>query len=188
MERTFDLDISVAEIDPTKLARPEFADYGSKVYEAVKESGHWVAELKHDGWRCMAQCGDFVSMWTRHGRRIEDTPRKIREALTRLPAGTVLDGELIRGAYIDRYIVWDCLSTDGRDLRNCPLSERIMRLGEIITQDLNPHVVIVNRATTPRDKEMMWKCREQRDAEGVVYKRLSDTYPPEGGAVWLKVK
>lgn len=175
-------------MEPTKLARPQPANYGSKVYESIAQSSRWVAELKMDGWRIMAKCGDFVELWTRHGRRLEDAPHQVRTALAKLPQGAVLDGELVRGQYFDRLYVWDVLSDGVSDLRHRPYAERIMRLGQIVTKDVNPYVLTIERAVSQADKEMMWKCREVRGGEGVVYKRLDDAYPPDGGAVWLKVK
>ena len=178
----------MAVMEPTRLARPEPAEYGSKVYENITESSVWVAELKMDGWRIMAKCGDFVELWTRHGRRLEDAPREIRTALAKLPEGAVIDGELVRGQYFDRMYVWDVLHDGEKDLRGRPYSERIMRLGEIVGREVAPYILTVERAVTAKDKRMMWKCREVRGGEGVVYKRLADAYPPDGGAVWLKVK
>jgi bifunctional non-homologous end joining protein LigD len=56
--------------------------------------GGWIFELKHDGFRVLANSGTRVQVTSRWGRPRADAFPEIGAALARLP-DAVLDGELV---------------------------------------------------------------------------------------------
>ena len=119
----------------------------------------WQAEWKWDGARAqIVRRGDDVAVWTRGEELVNDAFPEITAAAAALPAGTVLDGELLAiGAgrllgfsslskRISRkrvtkkllaelpcgFVAYDLLEENGQDLRGLPLAarrERLERLG-----------------------------------------------------------
>src|SRR5215472_6293212 len=100
----------------------------------------WAFEAKFDGFRAAADtvCGQLIS---RNGNRMQ----RFKEVLDLLPAGVVLDGELVVlddagrplfnellfGHRRPTYVAFDLLIADGVDLRPLPLSDRKARLAKI---------------------------------------------------------
>src|SRR4051794_40868770 len=106
----------------------------------------WVLEPKWDGYRCVARVSrDGVALWTRHGTPLAPRVPAVASALAGLPAGTVLDGELVAlravadgrvaqdwdalralwgGAWAEevdlRMVCFDCLEDGGRRLDELP--------------------------------------------------------------------
>src|SRR3954451_18689156 len=120
---------------------------------AMPDGPGWVLEPKWDGWRALAHVtGEGARIFTRHGRGHHSRFPAVNAALSELPAGTVLDGELVcleplRGGRVrcrfDRlsglmiggprrfrdgltvtFVAFDVLAVDGADLRARPWRER----------------------------------------------------------------
>jgi DNA ligase-1 len=119
----------------------------------------WQAEWKWDGARAqIVRRGDDVAVWTRGEELVNDAFPEITAAASSLPAGTVLDGELLAvragrllgfsslSKRISRkrvtrkvlaeipcaFVAYDLLEENGQDLRSLPLAtrrERLERLG-----------------------------------------------------------
>jgi DNA ligase-1 len=119
----------------------------------------WQAEWKWDGARAqIVRRGDDVAVWTRGEELVNDAFPEITAAAAALPAGTVLDGELLAvragrllgfsslSKRISRkrvtkkllaeipcgFVAYDLLEENGQDLRGLPLAarrERLERLG-----------------------------------------------------------
>jgi DNA ligase-1 len=125
--------------------------------------GDWQAEWKWDGMRAqLVRRGDAVTLWSRGEEPVNEAFPEIVAAGSALPAGTVLDGELL--AVRDRrllgfaavskrsgrrrvtksvlseipclFVAYDVLEADGRDLRPQPLAARRGALERIV-----PHCV-----------------------------------------------
>jgi ATP-dependent DNA ligase len=63
---------------------------------ALPTGGEWVLEPKWDGWRALVHTtASGPRVFTRHGRSHHTRFPAVTAALTALPAGTVLDGELV---------------------------------------------------------------------------------------------
>ena len=115
----------------------------------------WLAEWKWDGMRAQLVCrGDGVAIWTRGEELVSEAFPELLAAASHLPAGTVLDGEIL--AIRDRqllgfqtlsrrigrrqvskklraevpcaFVAYDLLEAEGSDLRGLPLEARRARL------------------------------------------------------------
>jgi DNA ligase-1 len=122
--------------------------------------GGWMAEWKWDGMRAqLVRRGGELALWSRGEDLVNDAFPEIVAAAAALPAGTVLDGELLalRGgellgfAALSRrsgrrrvprrlledvpcvFVAYDLLEEGGHDLRGLPLAERRLRLESLVT-------------------------------------------------------
>ena len=129
---------------------------------ALPEGDGWVLEPKWDGWRALAHVTpDGPRIFTRHGKGHHRRLPALNAALAELPAGTVLDGELvclqpIEGGRVrcrfDRLsgfmirpgphrpadgltvtlVAFDALAVAGADLRAQPWHERRKQLERLL--------------------------------------------------------
>jgi ATP-dependent DNA ligase len=129
--------------------------------DRLPESGEWILRPKFDGWRGVLRALDngSVTIRSRSGRRLDASfPDLRRAARGALPAGTVLDGELVafsadsttdfdalqrrltarRGlpALAARWpvylIAFDVPADAGQDVRGEPLAYRLARLAALL--------------------------------------------------------
>ena len=139
---------------PFFLASPLEADVAS-----LGEPGEWLVEWKWDGIRAqLVKRGGAVHLWSRGEELITHRFPEISAAATRLPDGTVLDGEILafRGgrplpfsalqqrigrqkqvAQLVRavpavFMAYDVLEQDGMDIRQTPLEHRRRRLDALL--------------------------------------------------------
>lgn len=128
---------------------------------ALPIASHWLMEPKYDGWRAILSVDlDDVRIYTRTGNEITQVPYISAPFGKHLPAGTVVDGEIVdlssggpqwnrtqtilsttRGGYrhtptdadpLLSYVVFDVLQIAGEDLCGHPLLERKQRLVELL--------------------------------------------------------
>jgi bifunctional non-homologous end joining protein LigD len=129
---------------------------------AMPEGDGWVLEPKWDGWRAVAHVtGEGARIFTRHGRGHHARFPGVNAALSELPAGTVLDGELVcleplaggrvrsrfdrlSGFMLGRaphrpvdgltvtFVAFDVLAVDGTDLRALRWRERRAELERLL--------------------------------------------------------
>ncbi|MFM9195520.1 MAG: cisplatin damage response ATP-dependent DNA ligase, partial [Planctomycetia bacterium] len=119
----------------------------------------WLAEWKWDGMRAQLVCrAGGVTLWSRGEDLVSEAFPEIVLAAATLPAGTVLDGELlaVRGdtllgfsavskrsgrrrvpkKVLDEvpcvFVTYDLLEHEGVDIRNLPLAERRRRLEALV--------------------------------------------------------
>lgn len=164
----------------SELARPVDLPHGSPLYRKLCSSMEWMAQEKVDGMRVMVEVtGCAPRGWSRRGKRVTLMADVDLDAF---PLGTVLDGEL----KADQLWLFDMLSHNGEDCRDRPLSWRWMRMLQYVSPDMEPHVRVVRSAA--RSIDLKYESWIAEGAEGIVLKSLRDSYPPEGGAQWFKVK
>ena len=160
----------------------------------------WIFEEKYDGYRIIAcKRNRQVSLWSRNGNDKTQQFAEIAESVARLPArNAVLDGEVVgfderlvsrfqllqRGAAPLVYAVFDCLSLEGRDLRNRPLAERRAVLEELVGN----HDRLFPSRQLARNGLGAYKSAVKRGYEGVVGKDLASLYTSGRSKKWLKVK
>jgi ATP-dependent DNA ligase len=113
----------------------------------------WIYEIKLDGYRAEAiRTAGGVEFYSRNGKSLAKKFPYIVEALSDLPADTIVDGELValddlgrpafnllqnfkgEAARI-RYFAFDLLRLKGRDLTSLPLIERKSLLVEVIGEN-----------------------------------------------------
>ena len=68
----------------------------ARLVNALPEGKEWLYEVKFDGYRCLAgRDGKGVTLWSRRGNLSTTQFPHIAQACDRLPADTLLDGEIV---------------------------------------------------------------------------------------------
>jgi ATP-dependent DNA ligase len=174
--------------------------------------GGCVYEPKWDGWRAAAfRIGDTVLLQSRSLRPLAKYFPDVAAHLSQLPAGTVLDGELIsfdpdagrtsftalrrritagRGLAREAaarpvtYVCFDQLHDIDTDLRNLPLAQRRARLEATLAGA--PTALQVCPQTSSYDEALLWlDAYTPLGSEGLVIKDPAGTYRRTG---WWKYK
>jgi bifunctional non-homologous end joining protein LigD len=115
----------------------------------IPVSDGWPYKVKFDGYRCLAgRDKNGVTLWSRRGNLFTNQFPQIARACERLPADTLLDGEIVAVDENGRisfnllqhhrsqaqallFYAFDVLIYRGRSLLNVPLRERRKALSEI---------------------------------------------------------
>ncbi len=168
----------------------------------LTEGPEWVYEIKLDGYRAIAVTGQAANLFSRRRKSFNTQYPHIIAALSGLPEGTVLDGEVVaqddagkpnfnllqhsrsQSSRI-RYFVFDLLVYKNRDLTRLPLSERRELLSGILPD--SPRIQISEQFEVSAS-EMIAAVRQQQ-LEGVVAKRKHSLY--EAGkrtGAWIKYR
>jgi ATP-dependent DNA ligase len=173
------------------------------------DDSSYIFETKWDGVRAIAAVGDGgVRVWGRKGADYTGRYPEL-DVLRSLPAGTVLDGELVlvRAGRPDfyslmrrharragplpfrteaiRYVAFDVLYLGGRSLLNRPLSERRTILHDHVARLSNVELC----AGVIGDGISFFRSAVSQGHEGVVAKRLTSRYlPNQRTAAWNKIK
>lgn len=164
------------------------------------ENSGWVYEEKYDGIRILAyKEGDRIRLVSRNDIDRTDSFPAIAAAMTSLRAQTLLlDGEvvafdrhrvsrfqLLQQDQVDaRYVVFDCLFLDGRDMRGEALAARRTVMEQAIA---GSRTLVPSRRLATNGIEA-FRIARRRGYEGIVAKDLASTYVQGRSASWLKVK
>jgi len=153
----------------------------------------WSAEVKLDGMRVLMVMGDRPRFYSRSGLSYQYPWM----ADIKLPAGTILDGELVppgeqsqyaQGSRVDlEYVLFDVLAVGETDLRHRPWSDR-RKAVELVVGQLNHPRIKATRLLGIPDQSAAEKLMEQ-GVEGVMLKLVTSQY--ESGKrswSWLKYK
>ncbi|MER5255562.1 ATP-dependent DNA ligase [Streptomyces sp. NPDC002855] len=180
---------------------------------ALPQGDGWAFEPKFDGHRLVVFAdGRRVRLQARSGRLVTSAFPDLAEAAGHLPAGTVLDGEVVvwadgridfqavqqraaatraHATHLARtlpasYAAFDLLADGGEDCRTLPYQERRARLVRIL-EPLGPPLQAVPM-TTARATALTWyETLPATGIEGLVVKRLDGAY--RGGTrAWLKLR
>ncbi len=176
--------------------------------------GGWVYEPKWDGFRCLvAREGDDVAMVSRHGRPFARYFPELVEAFRAIPDRDVtLDGEIVirttdgfdfaallsrlhpaasRAERLSRetparFVAFDLLWRDGRDLRDVPFADRRRSLEDVVPP--GDASISVTPMTADAATARRWLATSDREGiDGVVAKVASDPYR-SGRRAMRKVK
>jgi ATP-dependent DNA ligase len=171
-------------------------------------------EPKWDGYRLVVvRQPTSTRLWSKQGRDLTDRfPDVAAAALAQLPAGTVVDGEVVvwNGQRLDfgllqrrlgtapgrigplvaaspaSYVAFDLLAVGGTDLRARPLRRRRAEL-EALAEGWAPPLQL-SPTTADVDEARQWFADfRAAGVEGLVAKGASTRYAP-GRREWLKVK
>jgi bifunctional non-homologous end joining protein LigD len=159
--------------------------------------GGWVAEVKYDGFRLVWVMADRPRQFARSG--LEHTGEYPWLDGMVLPAGTILDGEMVpegeASSYANgswrrdlRYVVFDVPQLGEHDLQRQPWEVRRQAL-EMLVSDVNqPALVQASRVLGVPDREEAERLMAE-GVEGVMLKRRASTYQAgKRSWDWLKVK
>ena len=168
------------------------------------EGDGWAFEPKLDGWRALVHVNEeHVSVYSRPGRNVTEDVPQLARLVGALPAGTVIDGELIAGSgrawsfyqlspslSTKRSAVtvaaFDLLALGGRSVIDAPYRERRRLLSEL--RFLGPAWCTLPVWTEVDVSDLLAAC-ELQGLEGVVAKRLRSRYRPgRRSPDWVKVK
>ena len=159
----------------------------------------WLFEPKYDGFRGVLYASsigcEIRSRRDNRLKRFADLWDRVAGVLKGREA--ILDGEivslnrqgrpvfhdLLRGQGFLAFAAFDLLWLDGSDLRGQSLAERKILLGELLPEDTGPLYKIL---TIEEHGRALYGAIRRMDLEGIVAKRLSDTYGP--GATWYKIR
>src|SRR5262245_49500822 len=68
----------------------------AELVRELPEGLEWTYEVKFDGYRCLAaNRADGVALWSRRGNRFNTDFPEIARACAKLPADTLIDGEVV---------------------------------------------------------------------------------------------
>ncbi len=186
----------------------------AKGADAVPEGDGWLFEPKWDGFRCIVlRAGDEVELTSRGTRPFTRYfPELLAPLREQLPAGSVVDGELlvVAGDQLDfdalqqrihpavsrvgmlaettpaRFVAFDLLAVADEDVTSVPFAVRRRRLEQLLADAQPPlHLTpLTADVATARD----WFTRfEGAGLDGVVAKAAAGAYEP-GRRGWVKVK
>jgi ATP-dependent DNA ligase len=196
-------------------ANPPIDPMLAKLARDLPAGDGWLFEPKWDGFRTLVfRDGDQLLLQSRDRKPMNRYFPELEAPLrAQLPARCVVDGEVViagpdgaldfdalllrihpaasRVAMLAKHtpasmVVWDLLAVDDRDLRGAPLAERRALLEQQLAGAAPP--LHLTPATRDRALARDWFSRfEGAGLDGVVAKRLDDTYHP-GERTMVKVK
>ena len=202
---------------PPELAGPvavQLAKPVKTIPAAHALSGGCLYEPKWDGYRLVVvRSGNATRVWSKQGRDLTDRfPDVVAAARAQVPAGTVLDGEVViwNGSRLDfgllqermvtaagrlrplvaahpaSYVAFDLLASGGADLRGQRLSRRRAALEELAAP-WKPPMQLSPATTDPAEARRWFDDYRAAGIEGLVAKGTATRYAP-GRRDWLKVK
>jgi ATP-dependent DNA ligase len=175
----------------------------ARALDVLPDDGRHAFEPKFDGYRCVAWRGERgTRLQSRQERSLTAAFPEVAEAVgVQLPAGTVVDGEIVvvSGGRIDFaalqrpesartacLVAFDVLADAGTDLRDQPYTERRARLEQLLA-DTGPGMALMPM-TLDRVGAGAWLTEHTDNGiEGVVAKPVGHPYLP-GRRWWAKVK
>jgi DNA ligase D-like protein (predicted ligase) len=164
----------------------------------------WLWEIKLDGYRALAvKSGTGVTLFSRRRKSLNRQFPYIVEALADLPAGTVVDGEVVAidesgrpdfnllqnfraEASRIQYYIFDVLCWKDRDLTRLPLIERRALLKAVVV--LSDKRIRISDYVEAAPKDLLSAVREQ-GLEGIIGKRKDSLYQPgKRSGAWVKYR
>ena len=181
-----------------------FAPQLATLVDEVPAGTSWIHEIKYDGYRLLLSVGEGVATaWTRNGLDWSDKFKALVKAAARLPAGCLMDGEVVAlddegrpsfqllqstlkggGAPLAFY-AFDLLIDRGEDIRKLPNIERKERLAALLKGVAPP--ILYGDHIIGRGEEMFDAVCKQ-GGEGIISKKASAAYSGTRSRNWLKIK
>jgi bifunctional non-homologous end joining protein LigD len=172
--------------------------------KSVPARPEWIHEIKHDGYRLVVQReGKRVRLWTRNGHDWSGRFPLIAEAALRnRNSSFVLDGEAVllgvdgrsyfNGLHSRRhdheveFYAFDCLVSDGDDLRRLPLSMRKANLARLLARRVDG--IFLSDFEQGEIGPDLFRHACLMGLEGLVSKRRDRSYLGGRSKHWIKVK
>lgn len=157
--------------------------------------GGWIAERKKNGWRCLTIIDEKLTLWTRRHTILRDDLPQTRKLLSRLPQGTVIDGELVdkRTKDIkDHYYAFDILFNKGESVMHLPWEKRRAQL-ESLFQECGLTGEMEMSEPIQLGFSTLYKLAVESGDEGIVLKKINSKYIVDcrrcpKNPFWLKAK
>jgi ATP-dependent DNA ligase len=162
---------------------------------------NWIHEIKHDGFRMMARRDSVgIRLLTRNGHDWTGRFPLIAESVDFLRVKSCLiDGEAVawdrdglpvferlRERRSDRYVFFDLLELNGRDLRREPIEDRKEALVKLLRR-ARPGLRF-NEHRNDVSGDVVFRPACAMGLEGIVSKRLGSRYRSGRTKDWLKFK
>src|SRR5690349_8333873 len=176
----------------------------------AQHSDSYNFEPKLDGWRCLAfhRPDGTVALQSRQTKRLTAYFPEITAAVgEQIPAGTVLDGELViyrdgrcdfialhhrlnhrpnRAIAMASYVVLDVLALAAEDLRGLPYRKRRKKLRHLLA-DIGPPLALMPATRDLAGAQAWMREHVEAGVEGVVVKHREHGYRPRRRS-WWKVR
>jgi bifunctional non-homologous end joining protein LigD len=168
------------------------------------DRSRWAYELKLDGYRAIAaNTGAGIRLWSRNGNDFTKRYPAIARGLAKLPANTVIDGEIVALDEAGRpsfnalqnadagaslvYFVFDVLVLKGRDVRQEPFDKRRVLLERQVLPTLTEPVRYP--ATLTANLQVLIASVKAQGLEGLVAKRRDSRYEAgQRSGAWQKMR
>jgi len=177
----------------------------AKLAAAPPHDGHWLYEVKFDGFRVLAvKEGRKVELWSRNEKPLNERFPEVARAIGKLSAARIiLDGEVCALDKSGRssfqllqnagevptplvYYVFDVLFEGKNDVRGLPLLKRKELLDAILLKAVDP--IRPSPFFTENPGRILDKMREA-GAEGAIAKRIDSVYETgQRSGSWIKIK
>ncbi|MCA1653487.1 MAG: ATP-dependent DNA ligase [Sphingomonadales bacterium] len=182
--------------------------------EQLPEGDGWQYEPKWDGFRCIAvKERERVELWSKSGKPLARYFPEVEALVGGLESERfIIDGELLieRGDTLSfealqarlhpaasrvqrlsretpaRFMAFDCLGRDGKSFVDAPLRDRRSALADLLEREPRPDLLL-SPATLDRHQAAKWLSESGGALDGVIAKRLDDSYRP-GERAMIKVK
>lgn len=167
------------------------------------DDANWLFEIKWDGYRALAYCGDYIELISRNLTPFTGKYFPVTEALAKLGLNAVLDGEIVavneKGLAEFQllqnwqntparlqYFIFDVLWVDGYDVTALPLIERKRILKEILPA--NDAVIKYSDHVVENGKEF-FNVAVSQGLEGIMAKKANSIYQTDARSDdWVKIK
>lgn len=133
----------------------------------------WLAQEKANGKHVIAYRAETVRGTNKAGQVLE-LPPVVKDVLSRMPAGTIIAGELHHAGPFD---VFDLLEHQGKDLRGEHTTARFRALTALAKCFTEP-VRLIRSAESGAAKVHLLAALEAERAEGVIFKLKTAPYTP----------
>lgn len=196
------------ELPEPEAETPDFvAPQLSRPVPTVPEGKEWIHEIKYDGYRLIAvRKKGKVRLYTRKQLDWTDRFAEVAARLEKLKGGDfVMDGEAVvfdqkgRTGFGDlqhalksgkgkeiTFVAFDLMNEDGKNLRNLPLSERLLRLGKLVPSEIG--LLRRSKIWAADAGPDLFKQACKLGLEGIISKRVNGRYLPESRKDWTKSK
>src|SRR5690348_15207276 len=188
------------------LAPQDFGFQLARLYQRAPSGSDWLHEVKYDGYRMLAwRNGRDLQLLSRNHLDWTDRLPRIVEAMRALKCKScALDGELVvfdsdghtrfdllqqefTRAHADtaRYVVFDLLMLDGRDLREQPLHRRKAALSKLLE---SADEVLMLSGFIQGEGALAHKRACEAGLEGIISKAVDAPYAAGRSDAWRKLK
>jgi bifunctional non-homologous end joining protein LigD len=147
------------------------------------------AQQKLDGARVLCHVVDGEVLPTNRNGQKTAMASSVLKGLIHLPDGTVVDGEVMRGEDGGEvYWLFDVLEFAGEDVSGEPYAQRFTRLTDEIEPGLSEPVLVLETATTTKQKRALYERLMSAGAEGIVFKQKKAPWTAGRGTTQVKCK